>query len=113
MNSFLIAGLGNIGDEYEGTRHNIGFDILDACALKWKTTFDNRKRYASVAEHSLKGRSITLIKPSTFVNLSGKAVRYWLNESKAPIDHLLVVLDDLALPFGILRLKASGSDGGH
>jgi len=113
MNSFLIVGLGNIGDEYEGTRHNIGFDILDACASKWKTTFDNRKRYGSVAEHSLKGRTITLVKPSTYVNLSGKAVRYWLNEAKVPIENLLVVLDDLAIPFGALRMKTSGSDGGH
>jgi peptidyl-tRNA hydrolase, PTH1 family len=113
MNSFLIAGLGNIGEEYEGTRHNIGFDVLDACVLKWKTTFDSHRRYASVAEHTLKGRSITLIKPSTFVNLSGKAVRYWLNETKTPVEHLLVVLDELALPFGTLRLKPSGSDGGH
>jgi PTH1 family peptidyl-tRNA hydrolase len=113
LNSFLIAGLGNIGEEYEHTRHNIGFDVLDACAAKWKTSFNNNRRYGSIAEHSLKGRHITLLKPSTYVNLSGKAVRYWLNETKAPINNLLVVLDDLALPFGALRMKASGSDGGH
>lgn len=113
MNSFLIVGLGNIGDEYDGTRHNIGFDILDACAFKWKIQFDNNRRYGSIAEHSLKGRRITLLKPSTYVNLSGKAVRYWLQEANVPIFHLLVVLDDLALPFGALRIKTSGSDGGH
>ncbi len=113
MNSFLIAGLGNIGDEYEGTRHNIGFDIVDACAAKWKSSFDVNRRYGSIAEHSLKGRKITLLKPSTYVNLSGKAVRYWLQEANVPLQHLLVVLDDLALPFGTLRMKASGSDGGH
>jgi peptidyl-tRNA hydrolase, PTH1 family len=113
MNSFLIAGLGNIGDKYEHTRHNIGFDILDACAAKWKVPFNNNRRYGSVAEHSLKGRSITLLKPSTYVNLSGKAVRYWLQEANVPIFHLLVVQDELALPFGTLRMKAFGSDGGH
>jgi PTH1 family peptidyl-tRNA hydrolase len=113
MNSFLITGLGNIGDEYNGTRHNIGFDILDACASKWKIQFDNNRRYGSIAEHSLKGRKITLLKPSTYVNLSGKAVRYWLQEANIPIFHLLVVLDDLALPFGTLRMKTLGSDGGH
>ncbi len=113
MNSFLIAGLGNIGDEYAGTRHNIGFDILDACAAKWKVAFDDNRRYGSIAKHSLKGRAITLLKPSTYVNLSGKAVRYWLQEANIPIFHMLVVSDDLALPFGTLRMKAFGSDGGH
>lgn len=113
MAKFLIAGLGNIGEEYENTRHNIGFKIVDACAKKWNATFDNRRRYASVAECSLKGRSIILIKPSTYVNLSGKAVRYWLTEEKIPLQNLLVLIDDLALPFGSLRMKGSGSDGGH
>ena len=113
MNSFLIVGLGNIGEEYEHTRHNIGFDVLDACAKKWKTTFDDRKRYGSVAECTLKGRRITLVKPSTYVNLSGKAVRYWLIEAKVTVPHLLVVVDELALPFGTIRLGAKGSDGGH
>lgn len=112
MNSFLITGLGNIGDEYSGTRHNIGFDIADACASRWNVKFDNG-RYGAVAEHSLKGRKIILLKPSTYVNLSGKAVRYWLQEANIPIFHLLVVLDDLALPFGALRMKILGSDGGH
>jgi len=113
MNHFLIAGLGNIGEEYQNTRHNIGFDIIDACATKWKATFDERMRYASVAEYSLKGRKIILIKPSTYVNLSGKAVRYWLTEGKVPLENLLVVIDDLALPFGALRMNLKGSDGGH
>jgi peptidyl-tRNA hydrolase, PTH1 family len=112
MNSFLITGLGNIGDEYNGTRHNIGFDIVDACASRWNVKFNN-SRYGAVAEHSLKGRKITLLKPSTYVNLSGKAIRYWLQEANIPIFHLLVVLDDLALPFGALRMKTFGSDGGH
>lgn len=113
MNKFLIAGLGNIGEEYEGTRHNIGFDILDACVSKWKVPFDNNCRYGAIAEYSLKGRSITLLKPSTYMNLSGKAVRYWLQEAQVPFLNLLVVVDDLALPFGTLRMKGLGSDGGH
>lgn len=112
-NRFLIAGLGNIGDEYENTRHNIGFKIVDACAKKWNVPFDNRRRYASVAEYSLKGRTVILIKPSTYVNLSGKAVRYWLTEGKVAKENLLVVVDDLALPFGTLRMNSKGSDGGH
>jgi PTH1 family peptidyl-tRNA hydrolase len=113
MSSFLIVGLGNIGDEYENTRHNIGFKIVDACAKKWNITFDERRRYASVAETSIKGRKILLIKPSTYVNLSGKAVRYWLTEGNVPYKNMMVVVDDLALPFGTLRMKANGSDGGH
>lgn len=113
MNRFLIAGLGNIGDEYENTRHNIGFKIVDACAKKWSATPFHPSRYASVAECTLKGRKIMLIKPSTYMNLSGKAVRYWLAESNVPAQNLLVVLDDLALPFGTMRMRANGSDGGH
>jgi PTH1 family peptidyl-tRNA hydrolase len=113
MESFLITGIGNIGDEYENTRHNIGFRIADAFAKKHGATFNVNRRYGAVAEVSLKGRKIILLKPSTYVNLSGKAVRYWLTEGKVPLHHLLVVLDDLALPFGSLRLKSQGSDGGH
>lgn len=112
MQKFLIVGLGNIGEEYEETRHNIGFKIVDACAKKLNTTFVS-SRYASMAECSLKGRKIILIKPSTYVNLSGKAVRYWLTEGNIPYKNMLVVVDDLALPFGSLRMKANGSDGGH
>src|ERR1700722_6815269 len=99
MNSFLIAGLGNIGEEYDNTRHNIGFKIADACAKKWNTSFVS-SRYASMAECSLKGKKIILIKPSTYVNLSGKAVRYWLAEGNIPYKNMLVVVDDLALLFG-------------
>lgn len=113
MDRFLITGLGNIGDEYENTRHNIGFKIVEAFARKHNVTFNPNRRYGSVAELSLKGRDIILLKPSTFVNQSGKAVRYWLAASKIPLQHLLVILDDIALPFGTLRLKAQGSDGGH
>ncbi len=115
MNRFLIAGLGNIGDEYENTRHNIGFKIVDACAAKWAAAGAKWSvgRYASVTECTLKGRKIILIKPSTYMNLSGKAVRYWLAESKIELPNMLVALDDLALPFGAIRMKANGSDGGH
>ena len=113
MNRFLIAGLGNIGEEYDNTRHNIGFKIVDACAKKWNTTFDERRRYASVAECSIKGRAITIIKPSTYVNLSGKAVRFWLAEENIPYKNMLAIVDDLALPFGAIRMKGNGSDGGH
>src|SRR6185312_318650 len=113
MESFLIAGIGNIGEEYENTRHNIGFRIVEALAKKHGVAFNANRRYGAVAEFSLKGRKITLLKPSTYVNLSGKAVRYWMTEAKVPLHHLMVVVDDLALPFGSLRLKSQGSDGGH
>ncbi|WP_010423568.1 aminoacyl-tRNA hydrolase [Anaerophaga thermohalophila] len=109
---YLVAGLGNVGKKYEHTRHNIGFDILDSLAEKEGIEFDDR-RYGSVAEYKFKGRNFVLLKPSTYVNLSGRAVNYWMKKEKIPTDRLLVVVDDLALPFGTLRLKASGSDGGH
>lgn len=109
---YLIAGLGNIGETYKNTRHNIGFNVLDALAVEFKTDFRDR-RYAFISEFRFKGRIFYLIKPSTYVNLSGKAVNYWLKKNKIPIENLLVVLDDLSLPFGTLRLKPSGSDGGH
>ncbi len=112
MKKFLVAGLGNIGAEYAETRHNIGFKVLDFLADKSGTFFSN-KRYADVAQYALKGRTFVLIKPTTFMNLSGKALNYWLREEKIPLEHLLVVLDDIALPFGALRLKTKGSDGGH
>lgn len=109
---YLIAGLGNIGEKYAHTRHNIGFTILDALAEASNIAFmDNR--YASTALLKHKSRALVLIKPSTYVNLSGKAVRYWLNQEKIPVERLLVVLDDLALPFGTLRLKSKGGDAGH
>ncbi|ULB35327.1 MULTISPECIES: aminoacyl-tRNA hydrolase [Proteiniphilum] len=109
---YLIAGLGNIGPDYEQTRHNIGFMVLDAFAKASNAVFEDR-RYGFVAEMRLKNRSLILLKPSTFMNLSGNAVRYWLQKEKIENSHLLVVVDDLALPFGTLRLKAKGSDAGH
>ena len=109
---YLIAGLGNIGKEYEHTRHNIGFDILDTIADSAKISFSD-KRYAYVAEYKFKSRIFKLIKPTTYVNLSGKAVNYWLQKEKIPVSNLLVIVDDISLPFGQLRLKASGGDAGH
>ncbi|HNP96096.1 MAG TPA: aminoacyl-tRNA hydrolase [Cyclobacteriaceae bacterium] len=109
---FLIAGLGNIGPEYELTRHNIGFLILDRIADNHKFTFET-SRLADKAEMKYKGRTLHFIKPNTYMNLSGKAVAYWLQELKVPKENLLVVVDDLALPFGTLRLRAKGSSAGH
>jgi peptidyl-tRNA hydrolase, PTH1 family len=110
--NFLIAGLGNIGDEYNGTRHNIGFRILDTLAKVSNISFQD-KRYGFIGELSIKGRKLFLLKPSTYMNLSGNAVRYWMNEKKIPIEQLLVVNDDIALPLGTLRMKPGGSEGGH
>jgi len=112
MDKFLIAGLGNIGDEYAMTRHNTGFMVLDAFAKASNISFED-KRYGFVAETSLKGRKVFLLKPSTFMNLSGNAVRYWLNHENIDQSHLLVISDEVALPLGDFRLKASGSNGGH
>jgi PTH1 family peptidyl-tRNA hydrolase len=112
LKKFLVAGLGNIGAEYAETRHNIGFKVLDYLAEKSGTFFSN-KRYADVTEYKLKGRTLVLIKPTTYMNLSGKAINFWLQEEKIPLENLLVVLDDIALPYGSLRLKTKGSDGGH
>ena len=109
---YLIVGLGNVGDDYQHTRHNIGFDVLDAFAKASNICFED-KRYGSVAETKYKGRTFVLLKPSTYVNLSGKAVNYWLQKENIPIENLLVILDDLALPLGTLRLRSKGSDGGH
>ena len=109
---YLIVGLGNIGPEYENTRHNIGFMILDAFAKASNIVFQD-KRYGFVAETRLRNKSLVLLKPSTFMNLSGNAVRYWLQKEKIEDQNLLVVTDDLALPFGSLRLKPKGSDAGH
>ena len=109
---YLVAGLGNIGLEYAHTRHNIGFDILDALAGASNISFKD-KRYGFVAEMKYRARTYVLLKPSTYMNLSGNAVRYWLNKEKLPLDKLLVVVDDLALPFGTLRLRAKGGDAGH
>mgnify|MGYP001160630710 CR=1 FL=1 len=109
---YLIAGLGNIGPEYELTRHNIGFLILDRMADNKGISFTT-SRYADKAELKHKGRQIHLIKPKTYMNLSGKAIAYWLKELKIPKENLLVVVDDLALPFGTLRMRAKGSAAGH
>ncbi len=111
-NVFLVVGLGNIGAEYANTRHNMGFMVLDAWAQASNAVFETA-RYGSKAEISFKGRKFILIKPSTYMNLSGKAVRYWLNESKVPLENLIVISDDLNLPFGTLRLRKGGSAGGH
>lgn len=109
---YLIVGLGNIGDEYANTRHNIGFIVADALVVSMKSAFA-AGRLADVAKCSLKGRTFIVIKPSTFMNLSGKAVRYWMNKEEIPVENILVVADDLALPIGALRLRKKGSDGGH
>lgn len=109
---YLIVGLGNIGPEYEYTRHNIGFRVLDALAKASNIVFSD-KRYGFVSELKIKGRTLILLKPSTFMNLSGNAVRYWLQKENIPVENMLVIVDDLALPVGVLRLKSKGSDAGH
>lgn len=112
MDKYLICGLGNPGAEYAGTRHNTGFMVLDAFAKASNIVFED-KRYGFVAETTLKGRKIILLKPTTFMNLSGNAVRYWLNKENIDQRRLLVISDDVALPLGEFRLKGSGSNGGH
>ncbi len=109
---YLIAGLGNMGEQYANTRHNIGFVVLDALAFSFGVVF-TPGRHGSVATARYKGRILVMIKPSTYVNLSGKAIKYWLNKEKVPPENMLVIVDDLALPLGQLRLRAKGSDGGH
>ena len=109
---YLIAGLGNIGEEYANTRHNIGFIIADAFVRSMKSTF-SAGRLASVAKVTLKGRTFIVVKPSTFMNLSGKAIRYWMNKENILPENILIITDDLALPVGTLRLRKKGSDGGH
>ncbi len=109
---YLIVGLGNIGAEYADTRHNIGFNVLDALAGASNIAFTT-DRYGAVAELRHKGRTLVLLKPSTYMNLSGKAVRYWLDREKIERENLLVVVDDIALPFGTLRMRTRGSAGGH
>ena len=112
MDKYLIVGLGNPGIEYEGTRHNTGFMILDAFAKASNSVFEDR-RYGYIAETSVKGRKLILLKPTTFMNLSGNAVRYWMNKEHIELSRLLVISDDLSLPLGTLRLKGNGSNGGH
>ena len=109
---YLIAGLGNIGDEYEDTRHNVGFMVLDALASASNTSFTDR-RYGFVSELKYKGRTFVLLKPSTYMNRSGNAVNYWLKKENVPLENLLVIADDIALPAGSIRLRSKGSPGGH
>ncbi len=112
MSKFLIVGLGNIGDEYAHTRHNIGFDVVDYLAKENDIKFKPDK-LADVAELKYKGKQLILIKPSTYMNLSGKAINYWLQKEKITVENCLVIVDELALPFGKIRLGPKGSDGGH
>lgn len=109
---YLIVGLGNPGGKYENTRHNIGFKVVDAFAKEQDVAFSLDKQ-AEVARTKFKGRVVILIKPTTYMNLSGKAVNYWMQTEKIPLDNVLVITDDIALPFGKLRMKGKGSDGGH
>ena len=109
---YLIAGLGNIGPEYQFTRHNIGFQVLDALAEASNILFQD-KRYGCIAEYKFKARTFVLLKPSTFMNRSGMAVNYWLKKTKIPLENLLVITDDVALPFGSVRIRPKGGDGGH
>lgn len=112
MDKYLIVGLGNVGQEYDMTRHNTGFMVLDAFAKASNIIFEDR-RYGFIAETSIKGRKVFLLKPTTYMNLSGNAVRYWLNKENIDIERLLVIVDDLSLPLGTFRLKGKGSNGGH
>lgn len=112
MSKFLIAGLGNTGTEYAGTRHNIGFSVVEELAREAGVSF-GPGRYADVAEIKHKGRQLLLIKPTTFMNLSGKAVSYWLQAEKIEIARLMVIVDEIAIPFGKIRIGPKGSDGGH
>lgn len=109
---YLIVGLGNIGEEYRHTRHNIGFDVADAFAARHKAVFNN-DRLADVAECKWKGKSFIVIKPTTYMNLSGRAVKYWLDKEKIPVENMLVIVDDLALSLDVMRVRPGGSDAGH
>lgn len=109
---YLIVGLGNIGDEYANTRHNIGFMAIDNFAAKHDVVWAD-KRYGFIGKCRVKNAELVLLKPSTYMNLSGNAVRYWLSEEKIPVENMLVIVDDLNLPFGTIRMRKQGSDGGH
>ncbi len=109
---YLIVGLGNIGDEYARTRHNIGFRVADALVASAEGSFKT-ERYGDIARIRVKNKQLIVLKPSTYMNLSGNAVRYWRDKESIPVDHILVIVDDLALPFGTIRIKPSGSDAGH
>jgi len=112
MKKFLVVGLGNIGSEYTETRHNIGFKVLDALSQQQDFSFEPG-RLGDIGSFKIKGRNVLCLKPSTFMNLSGKALKYWMDKEKIPLENLLVITDDINLPFGTLRLKTKGSDGGH
>ena len=112
MKKYLIVGLGNIGSKYENTRHNIGFKILDEIAVKENVVFESQK-LGAITKFRFKGRTFILLKPTTFMNLIGKAVKYWLGKEKIPLENLLIICDDLNIPFGTIRLKSKGSAGGH
>src|SRR6476620_3933967 len=112
MNKYLIAGLGNIGNEYTGTRHNIGFDVVDAFAFKHEGLFV-QERLGEVAKLRLKGKQIILLKPSTYMNLSGKAVKYWMDKESVALENMLVVVDEVALPLNKIRIRPGGSSAGH
>ena len=112
MKKFLIVGLGNIGNEYAETRHNIGFKILNALSSKKEFTFETVK-LGDIGSFKVKGRSILCLKPSTYMNLSGKALKYWMEKEKIPLENVLIITDDINLKFGVIRLKTKGSDGGH
>lgn len=112
MKSFLIVGLGNIGVEYAGTRHNIGFDVVDAVAKEQEVVFETL-RYGDMASFKHKGKTCHLLKPNTFMNRSGKAVRYWMQQKKVPLKNVMIITDDIHLNFGVLRMRQKGSDGGH
>lgn len=112
MKKYLIVGLGNIGPKYANTRHNIGFKTLDFLAKENDLTWETAK-LGDVTTHKKKGRTFLLLKPSTYMNLSGKAIKYWMDKEKIPLEHLLVITDDLNLAFGTIRIKTKGSDGGH
>jgi PTH1 family peptidyl-tRNA hydrolase len=112
MKKYLIIGLGNIGPEYAQTRHNIGFKVLDALANKENLTFETL-RLGDLCTHKIKGRSILLLKPSTYMNLSGKALKYWMEKENIPLENILVITDDINLDFGVIRIKTKGTNGGH
>ena len=109
---YLIVGLGNIGDEYRGTRHNVGFRVVDALAEAQGATFQD-KRYGFICKTRVKNAELLLLKPSTYMNLSGNAVRYWMQQEKIPVENVLIIVDDLSLPVGAIRMKQNGSDAGH
>lgn len=112
MQKFLIVGLGNIGSEYEQTRHNIGFKVVEHLASKKDISFNNLK-LGALTQFRFKGRMFYLLKPATYMNLSGKAVKFWMEKESIPLENLMVICDDINLPFGTIRIKTSGSDGGH